>query len=283
MPTTIPTTTSTTRPGSPSTGDAYFETDTNNYIIYDGANWRSYEADSQTLPAITNTYSLSFDGSNDYLDTGSKYDFVQQTCDFSIVCWVKFTNYTSTSANQAILATNYTGAQKGFYLFYDNRSNNKTLRTLFRAGSSSDISVNNAVSDNDWFHVAVTCAAGGTQKLYVDGSVIGSTAAPTTTTDSAYHNMTLGVALVSAVTPTYFFGGNLDEVAVFNRELSGTQIDEIYNSGTPNDIDSLNPRSWWRMGDSNSGTGNVTDDGFLGNTATVNGATYVSGAGNTPS
>ena len=45
MPTTIPTTTSSTRPGSPSTGDAYFETDTNNYIIYDGSAWRAYNSD----------------------------------------------------------------------------------------------------------------------------------------------------------------------------------------------------------------------------------------------
>lgn len=266
MPTTIPTTTSSTRPGSPSTGDAYFETDTKDYIIYDGASWRSYVSDGSFASGsfASNSYSASFDGVNDYIGTNNKFDFIQQTCDFSIVCWVKFTNYTSTSANQAILATNYTGSQKGFYLFYDNRSNNKTLRTLFRAGSSSDISVNNAVSDNDWFHVAVTCAAGGTQKLYVDGSVIGSTAAPTTTTDSAYHNMTLGVALVSAVTPTYFFGGNLDEVAVFNRELTSSEIDNI--RATPYSY--IKYTSLYRLE-------NNADDEAGANNGTNNGATFV--------
>jgi len=45
MPTTIPSITSSTRPGSPSIGDAYFETDTNNYIIYDGSAWRAYNSD----------------------------------------------------------------------------------------------------------------------------------------------------------------------------------------------------------------------------------------------
>lgn len=55
MPTTIPTTTSFTRPGSPSTGDAYFETDTNKIIVYSGSAWKVYDSDAST-------YAL--DGSN---------------------------------------------------------------------------------------------------------------------------------------------------------------------------------------------------------------------------
>jgi hypothetical protein len=280
MPTTIPTTTSSTRPGSPSTGDAYFETDTNNYIIYDGANWRGYEADSQTLPAITNTYSLSFDGSNDYLDTGSKYDFIQQTSTFSISFWLKFTNHAST-AIQALLSSNYTGSLKGLFVFYDNRFGNKTLKAQNSASSVVTLEVNNGITDNDWHHIGITSLSGGDFKLYRDSSLIDSLSAPATTTTSANNNLRIGRSDASG--GAYYFGGLIDEVSIFNTELSGTQVAEIYNSGTPNDIDSLNPRSWWRMGDSNSGTGNVTDDGLLGNTATVNGATYVSGAGNTPS
>ena len=281
MPTTIPTTTSSTRPGSPSTGDAYFETDTKNYIIYDGANWRGYEADSQTLPAITNTYSLSFDGSNDYLDTGSKYDFVQQTSTFSISFWVKFTNHASTAGIQGLLSTTYTSSFKGLYVFYDNRSGNKTLKVQNSASSAVTLAVNNGITDNDWHHIGITSLSGGDFKLYKDSSQIASLSAPATTTTSANNNLRIGRSDVSG--GGHYFGGLIDEVSIFNTELSGTQVTEIYNSGTPNDIDSLSPQSWWRMGDSNSGTGNVTDDGLLSNTATVNGATYVSGAGNTPS
>ena len=257
MNTTIPTITSITRPTSGLTaGDQYFETDTKSFIIWDGTNWRSWANDG--------VYSqvASFDGTNDYIDTGTKFDFIQQTCEFSITCWVKFTDHTSTANNQAILSTNYTGSQKGFYLFYDNRGNNKTLRTLFRAGSSSDISVNNAVSDNDWFHVAVTCAAGGTQKLYVDGSVIGSTAAPSTTTDSAYYNMTLGAGLVSAVTPSYFFGGYLDEVSFFESELSSGDITSLISSHNYTGATSL----YKFEGNANDSIGN--------NNGTNNGATF---------
>jgi hypothetical protein len=277
---TITPTTSSTRPTGVQ-GRIAFETDTKNIIVYDGAAWRSYEADSQTLPAITNTNSLSFDGSNDYLDAGSKYDFVQQTSTFSISFWVKFTNHASTAGIQGLLSTTYTSSFKGLYVFYDNRSGNKTLKVLNSASSDVTLEVNNGITDNDWHHIGITSLSGGNFKLYRDGSEIDSLSAPATTTTSANNNLRIGRSDASG--GGHYFGGLIDEVSIFNTELSGTQIDEIYNSGTPNDIDSLNPRSWWRMGDSNDGTGNVTDDGLLGNTATVNGATYVSGAGNTPS
>lgn len=277
---TITPTTSSTRPTGVQ-GRIAFETDTKNIIVYDGTAWRGYEADSRTLPAITNTYSLSFDGSNDYLDTGSKYDFIQQTSTFSISFWVKFTNHASTTAIQGLLSTTYTSSFKGLYVFYDNRSGNKTLKALNSASSAVTLAVNNAITDNDWHHIGITSLSGGNFKLYRDGSEIDSLSAPATTTTSANNNLRIGRSDASG--GGHYFGGLIDEVAIFNTELSGTQINEIYNSGTPNDIDSLNPRSWWRMGDSNSGTGNVTDDGVLGNTATNNGATYVSGTGNTPS
>ena len=62
MPTTIPTTTSTSRPGSPSTGDAYFETDTKDYIIYNGSAWNLFHPGSATT-----SFSANFDGTNDFL------------------------------------------------------------------------------------------------------------------------------------------------------------------------------------------------------------------------
>lgn len=242
------------------TGRIAFETDTKNIIVYDGTNWRGYANDGASY--TSNSYSASFDGTNDYIDTNNKFDFIQQTCNFSISCWVKFTDHTSTSANQAILANNYTSSQKGFYLFYDNRfpgSTPKSLRILFVAGATASIQVNNAVSDNDWFHIAATCAASGTLKLYVDGSLIGSASAPSTTTDSAYHNLVLGTALSGGTTPSFLLNGNLDEVAIFNRELTSTEVSNIGTS-------KLYPQftSFYRLennANDESGTNNGTNNG----------------------
>lgn len=47
------TTTSTSRPSSPTSGDVYFETDTKNVIIWDGTNWRGYQWDTSSLEFFT--------------------------------------------------------------------------------------------------------------------------------------------------------------------------------------------------------------------------------------
>ena len=88
MPTTIPSITSSTRPGSPSAGDAYFETDTKNYIIYDGANWRGYESDG--FP-VSSTHSLAFDGTDDYVDISNASGLLNSTTAFTISFWYKTT------------------------------------------------------------------------------------------------------------------------------------------------------------------------------------------------
>ena len=65
-----------------------------------------------------------------------------------------------------------------------------------------------------------------------------------------------------------FFDGLIDELSVFNTELSQSDVTAIYNSGTPNDISALNPLSWWRMGDGDTFP-TLTDNGSGGNNGTM--------------
>jgi len=227
-----------------------------------------------------NLYSVSFDGTDDFVDTGNKFDFMQQTLNFTISAWIKYTNHASTSANQYTLHTTDSGGRVGFMLWYDNRHGGKQIRTLISPTSSTkvEVTVNNAITDNNFHHFAVTCAAGGSYTLYIDGSSVGSTPLQhlATSTDSAMHNFTLGAAKTSGGSSTLHFEGNLDEVAIFNSELSASNVTAIYNSGVPNDISSLSPVGWWRMGDNDSGSGTtITDQGSGGNNATLtNGPTF---------
>ena len=261
MPTTILTTTSSTRPGSPSAGDAYFETDTKNYIIYDGTNWRAYANDG------VHSQVASFDGTNDYIDTNNKFDFIQQTCEFSITCWVKFTDHTSTAANQFILGNTNSGSKVGMMLWYDNRSSsgsNKQLRVVVSPDTSSTgdvyVNVNNGITDNNWHHIAVTgSGSGGTLKMYRDGSLIGSTSGLTTTTNTSLHDMLFGAV---GTTPAGFFGGYLDEVSFFESELSSGDITSLISSHNYTGATSL----YKFEGNANDSIGN--------NNGTNNGATF---------
>ena len=95
---------------------------------------------------------------------------------------------------------------------------------MLSANTAVTITASGGVGDNNWHHYAVTCASGGTLNMYKDGSVIANASAPTATTSTAFHAMNLGVGSSGY---GYLTDAYLDEVAIFNRELTSSEIDDI--------------------------------------------------------
>lgn len=277
MPTTIPTITSSTRPGSPSTGDAYFETDTNKYIIYDGANWRAYNSDGIAVPSVSNTYSLDFDGTNDYLSISGSSD-LSISGDLTISLWFKADSFTNFEYIFRLASINATGRDRMLGISSSKLSGNTY-------GSGFGTLGNTTLSTGIWYNAAVVYS-GGSFILYLNGSADSSSITATMNTVT-YSETTIG----KSYSPNdERFDGLIDEVSVFDSALDVNNINAICNGGSPINLttnaggynSSSNLVGWWRMGDANSGTGNVTDSSTNSNTATNNGATYVSGSGNTP-
>ena len=70
----------------------------------------------------------------------------------------------------------------------------------------------------------------------------------------------------------FYYEGKIDEVALWNSDQS-SNISTIYNGGTPNDLSSLSPLTWWRF-EEGSGT-TAIDSGTGGNNGTlINGTAY---------
>jgi hypothetical protein len=272
MPTTIPTTTSSTRPGSPSAGDAYFETDTKNYIIYDGAIWRAYESDGGSGWSGSNTYSLNFDGTDDRLD--ASFVVTPSASSGTISAWIK----TTSTAYQAIVSTADTSGVVtwGWMAVFNNK-----LRITFResGGTIKTADGSTTINDGSWHHV-VAVSSGTAYSLYVDGSA-------ETLTNSNNDGTWFGdlTSLTSTNIGSHvrssagnFFAGNIDEVAVWDSDQS-SNISTIYNSGTPGNLSSLNPKAWWRMGDgaeANSGTTIYDMSSFSNNMTMVSSPAYQS-------
>jgi hypothetical protein len=86
-------------------------------------------------------------------------------------------------------------------------------------------SANNSVQLNKWTHIAVTRAADGTANFYVNG-VLSGTADQNSGTPSSNSNPTeIGNNLTAAVT----FDGIIDEARIYNRLLSASEIQQLYN------------------------------------------------------
>lgn len=282
--TTIPTITSTTRPITAAAGDAYFETDTNNYIIYDGANWRSYESDGSSGWSGINDYYLSFDGVDDYLSSLYGLDS-PGSGDFSVSFWYKIPSiptgnkvifYAGDIQNDSTLQLNLRGSADG---------SNPTKFRFYAADSSSNTIFDNysnfQYTGNTWYHITFV-RSGTNVKVYV-GDSTNNLSLQMDTTDSNL-NQTFGgdyflLNMFPSSSPTYWptgstylpGQGDIDELAVFHSALTQSQVTNIYkgesnggsggSNGTKGNIMSFNPVVWYRMGDGDeAGSGSTVYD-----------------------
>ena len=221
--------------------------------------------------SFASTNSFTFDGNDDYIDCGDNdnLSFGDSVSDspFSISAWIKFDNIGS---RQGIVAK-FNATNNCEYSFF--LESNNTLKAYLFDGASTKIrgKASTVMTTGVWNNVVFTYdGQGGStayngMKIYLNGVDISSSNV-TLNTYTAMHNMS------APLTIGEYFGnyasGNIDEAAVFNSELSQSDITTIYNSGVPNDISSFNPLSWWRMGEAASYTGRewvLTDQGSGGN------------------
>jgi hypothetical protein len=198
-------------------------------------------------------YSFNFDGLDDYVNCGNSAS-LQFSNTLSVSCWVK----TSTSG-KGILAIRVgsTPTQEAFSL---------TSSGEVRMNNGTRLTANTSILDNNYHHVVVTyntSLATNNLKIYIDGILDNSVNRTTVIQGSGTNYLIIGEYRASN-----FFNGNIDEVSVFNSELSSSDVTSIYNSGVPNDISSLSPVSWWRCGDGDTAP-TLTDNGSGGNDGTM--------------
>ena len=231
-----------------------YGTDTNDLYVYDGSTWYIYNNDS----LFANTYSVDFDGTNDYMDVGNDSSLSISGA-LSITAWI----YADSLSGFPMIMSKRESIAAHAYQFYS--TGNK-----LNYNNGTIVQSTGTISTGAWTHVGVTFDGSGGVSFYINGSSAGTaTAASTNPTNTG------AVTIAKAFNGNYF-NGKIDELAIFNSALSSSNITSIYNSGVPADISSLNPLGWWRMGDNNGGVGTtITDQGSGGNNGTLtNGPTF---------
>jgi len=256
---------------SHSIGLCKFNTTTNAIEVSDGSNnWQVYNPDTATGWSGSNTYSLNFDGADDYLIGSPVTASAQQG---TISAWIKTS---ASGSSQTILNTSdATVDNKWLNLRVDGSTGH--LRFVANNGGTNSITTGSTdINTGSWVHVAITCNSSA-YSLYVDGSpetLTNSNNDGTWFGDFSLTNLSIGRQIRSTISALPF-NGNIDEVAVWDSALSSSQISTIYNSGTPSDLSSLSPKAWWRMGDgleANSGT-TIYDMSLFSNDLTIVNAT----------
>lgn len=202
--------------------------------------------------AISNTLSVAFDGVNDYVNIPDHSSLDIQN-NLTVSVWLKGTGRqfdAAVSRYEGIAGKNLWFIRKPFTpspynLIEVNLYDGTNIQKLYKSSA--------IFFDGTWKHFAFTFAS-NVLKIYVNGAEdTGVDKAQDGTLNSwpsTSMNHAIGSMVNGASSP---YVGNIDEVSIWNAELSAAQIAEIYNSGVPTNLNahsaSANLQGWWRMGD----------------------------------
>lgn len=192
--------------------------------------------------------------------------------DFTIEAWIKRTSsaiVTNAPFPGSPNGTIFAYGQNGYGFVIDQNTNRLGLTNV----GNSVVNSNLSVTDTNWHHVAVT-KSGNQLVFYVDGAA--DTPIAYNTTFGFSSNAAIGARGDSNALNAFF--GAIDELAIYNRALSATEIQSIFNSATsgkckPIATNAPDNQVLWLAGD-----GDANDISGNGNSGTLqNGANYVVG------
>ena len=191
----------------------------------------------QTSAPFTNTYSLQFDGIDDYVSLDSP----NYPNAISFSAWFKTTD----TSTQAIWTALDNTTQKHFLRI---SSTQFRLRLTDSAGALLTVDNTLTTQDGNWHHVAFTTdgtTATDGVVVYLDGVALSNKGTLANSGLITTNKNNIGTYAAT----TWNFNGNIDEISLYNSELSESDITDIYHSGTPTDLTDLSPVAWFRNGD----------------------------------
>lgn len=177
----------------------------------------------------TNSYAqqnaLDFDNVDDQVIAPSGSALIAGSTTISITAWVYLRNPNPTFPDFDGLTGIRNNADADFYLLHFS-TNSIEARFRNSAGINFDV-IGTGVQLNTWTHLALTYD-GSTLSLYIDGLLDGSVPASgsiASTTEDFY----MGNLIYQ--TTNYWFDGKLDEVSLWNRTLTPSEINCIFHNG----------------------------------------------------
>lgn len=203
----------------------------------------NYIAPTWRMPENTNkdklsNYSIDFDGSSEYIDTGDAFTSLTS---FSISAWFKSDD--TTTAAQAIVSSriNSIGTSKGVDIYL---GSNTLVARIYNNGATE---VTTAFTDTSNWHQVVITYNGTTLELFLDNFSQG-------TATGVYINSAANWLIGKWNNDANYFDGSISEVAVFDYALSTDQIGYLYNLNNPMAISGAEPVAYWPLGDNSNPT-----------------------------
>lgn len=169
---------------------------------------------------------LTFNGSTNYASTATQYI---NPSSISISSWFKTTATTGGVLMGFSSLQTGAGGNRDRFLYMTNTG---ILYFGVAPGAVKKyVSTTASYNDGNWHQVTATLGGGG-MKLYVDG-VLSASDLSVTSAEVTTGYWRLGYSDISTwpnESSSYFFGGTLDDMVIYHRELSASEVSILYNS-----------------------------------------------------
>ena len=167
-----------------------------------------------------------FNGSSSLIEIPdtNKFNFSR---DFTISSWVNAINF----GTQRSIVTKYKMLDDAFS--FDIKNGKLSLQTASSPANWITATSNQNLQSNTWYHlVGIKDYTNRLFKLYVNGELIFIQTCNDTTSRSGA-NLIFGNYKNNALNPSVVFSGKLDDIAIYNRALSTTEVQNLYNASAP--------------------------------------------------
>jgi len=165
---------------------------------------------------------FSFDGVDSYVSVPDNSAWAFGTNSFTIELWA---DSASAANNQAMLAYDAGGGLLNKWILWLNNNNLQLHINGPGIGANYITSSSFIRNDNQWYHYALI-RQGTTFTFFVNGSVLSSVSSTLSIPDAAAP-LTIGKAEGG-----FYFDGWLDEIRIYSRALTPSEIQAIYTAGT---------------------------------------------------
>ena len=145
---------------------------------------------------------------------------------FSISFWMNSDDLSNSTAALVMSTTDNNSSQAGFNIFTGFPANNNITWIVCNGSSRLDFTATANLTENQWHHIVITQnTSDNTKKIYIDGSLSGTSTSSTNVTGQGYSLLFGGYSTFNNNT----YDGKLDQIRIFASELSAENVTSLYN------------------------------------------------------
>jgi chitodextrinase len=176
---------------------------------------------------------LAFDGVNDYVELATTTPYAITTQPFTVSAWVYLNSFAT--SNYPHVITLRTNTSSAYQIFLSNQSSYLGI-AIGSASSWARLKTNTSAASltGGWHHVAVTYTGTGAStankfKIYLDG------VSKTLSNAGTFTPLSQGNYIGWSGAPGEYWNGRIDEVRMYNRVLTQTEIQNDMNTPLASD------------------------------------------------